>query len=259
MSDRECRDLNRGLTRNSPKKNKVYVKNGYIFGQKSICENENRENKPIISQESTFQQQKTQKPFQNKWFNEQVSIQSKHTTDCQMSSNKSSLSHLLQSNQTPCALQMQLEGSSLEESESDYEKHSTQNYDYDQTDWKQVKDKEYKYGYDKSDTDHPVYRTISLINGTINRMDLGEMKTRCKELNLDCNGKREAVKRRLKEYYKTEKLIQAGLLERKSSDERNSDFFIVIGKELIYQYPIIPQLLVTQLNFTVFSFDFIFL
>jgi len=39
------------------------------------------------------------------------------------------------------------------------------------------------------------------------------------------------VKRRLKEYYKTEKLIQAGLLERKSSDERNTDFFIVIDFE----------------------------
>ena len=61
-------------------------------------------------------------------------------------------------------------------------------------------------------------------------MDLSEMKSKCKELQLDCNGKREALKRRLKEYYKTEKLIQAGLLERKSSDERNSDFFVVIGR-----------------------------
>ncbi len=48
---------------------------------------------------------------------------------------------------------------------------------------------------------HPVYRELSRINGGINRMDLGELKRRCKELRLDCAGKREAVKRRLKVQY----------------------------------------------------------
>ena len=86
-----------------------------------------------------------------------------------------------------------------------------------------------QYNDSNYDTTHPVYRMISLLNGEINRMDLNQMKNRCKELTLDSNGKREAVKRRLKEYYKSEKLIEAGLLERKSNDERNSDFFIVVG------------------------------
>ena len=96
--------------------------------------------------------------------------------------------------------------------------------------WKDVPYNHHKHQSDQFHSTHPVYHTISLINGTINRMDLNQMKSRCKELNLDSNGKREAVKRRLKEYYKTEKLIDAGLLERKSSDERNSDYFVVVGK-----------------------------
>ena len=98
--------------------------------------------------------------------------------------------------------------------------------------WKDVAYNHHKHHSDQPHSTHPVYHTISLINGTINRMDLNQMKSRCKELNLDSNGKREAVKRRLKEYYKTEKLIDAGLLERKSSDERNSDYFVVVGKYL---------------------------
>ena len=231
MSDRECRDLSRGLVKKSPKKNKPHITNNYIFNNASIEENENSENKSIIAQRTTYSKQTSQKPFQNKWINERESTESKKTIDSNsVSAPINSISHLLQSNLTPSALQMQLESTTLSETDTEHEEYSSQNYDYGETEWKQVKQKD-KYHYEKTDTDHPVYRTISLINGTINRMDLGEMKTRCKELNLDCNGKREAVKRRLKEYYKTEKLIQAGLLERKSNDERNSDFFIVIGKQ----------------------------
>ena len=49
---------------------------------------------------------------------------------------------------------------------------------------------------------HPVYNDISLMNGRINRMNLHEMKTECKILRLDCHGKKETIKRRLKEYHK---------------------------------------------------------
>lgn len=58
-----------------------------------------------------------------------------------------------------------------------------------------------------------VYKEISLINGQINRMNLGELKNACKELKLDCYGRKDPLKRRLKEHYKVEKLVQAGLLE----------------------------------------------
>ena len=76
---------------------------------------------------------------------------------------------------------------------------------------------------------HPVYSEISYLNGQINRMDLCQMKQRCKELDLECNGKREAVKRRLKEHFKNAKLIEAGLV--KPRENRNVDYFIVIDFE----------------------------
>jgi len=80
-------------------------------------------------------------------------------------------------------------------------------------------------------TRHPVYSTISLINGKINRMDLNQLKTMCRQNNLSTFGKREAVIRRLKEYIKTEKLIEAGLLDRKATLVLNTDYFVVIDFE----------------------------
>ena len=44
-------------------------------------------------------------------------------------------------------------------------------------------------------------------------MSLGELKNKCKSLRLDCYGKRDPLKRRLKEHFKVEKLIEAGLME----------------------------------------------
>lgn len=47
-----------------------------------------------------------------------------------------------------------------------------------------------------------IYRELSLINGQINRMNLGELKNQCKSLKLDCYGRKDPLKRRLKEHYK---------------------------------------------------------
>ena len=74
-----------------------------------------------------------------------------------------------------------------------------------------------------------VYHRISEVNGTINRMDLSTMKKRCVDLNLHPMGKREAVKRRLKEYYKEKLLIEAGLVDPR--ENRNVDLFVVIDFE----------------------------
>ena len=74
-----------------------------------------------------------------------------------------------------------------------------------------------------------VYREISLLNGQINRMNLGQLKTQCKNLNLDCYGKKDPLKRRLKEHYKEKKLVEAGLLEPKA--KRNADYLLIIDFE----------------------------
>lgn len=67
--------------------------------------------------------------------------------------------------------------------------------------------------HNNSEFQDQVYKEISLINGQINRMNLGELKNACKDLKLDCYGRKDPLKRRLKEHYKVEKLVQAGLLE----------------------------------------------
>ena len=74
-----------------------------------------------------------------------------------------------------------------------------------------------------------VYHSISQVNGMINRMDLSTMKKRCVDLNLHPMGKREAVKRRLKEYYKETMLVEAGLIDPR--ENRNVDVFVVIDFE----------------------------
>ena len=81
----------------------------------------------------------------------------------------------------------------------------------------------------RPDDPENVYHQISLMNGQINRMDLSQMKHECRRLRLDTHGKREAVKRRLKEHHKREKLIESGLLKR--GENKNVDFFIVIDFE----------------------------
>merc|ERR1711971_261303 len=64
----------------------------------------------------------------------------------------------------------------------------------------------------RSSFDHPVYKDISRKNGLINRLDLSSMKRLCKEEGLDSTGKRDMVKQRLKQFYKTRLLREAGLL-----------------------------------------------
>jgi hypothetical protein len=61
-----------------------------------------------------------------------------------------------------------------------------------------------------------------------------QMRQRCKEVGLEPTGKREALKRRLKEHFKNEKLIEAGKLV--CFDERLSNF---AWKLLAYRYRVI--------------------
>ena len=76
--------------------------------------------------------------------------------------------------------------------------------------------------------DHPVYKDISRKNGLINRLDLSSMKRLCKEEGLDSTGKRDMVKQRLKQFYKTKLLREAGLLP---ASTRGYDRYLVVDFE----------------------------
>ena len=81
---------------------------------------------------------------------------------------------------------------------------------------------------DKTSFDHPVYKDISRKNGLVNRLDLSSMKRLCREEGLDSTGKRDMVKQRLKQFYKTRLLREAGLLP---ASTRGYDRYLVVDFE----------------------------
>lgn len=58
------------------------------------------------------------------------------------------------------------------------------------------------------DFSHPVYKEISLANGHINRMSKDELRIKLSELHLDTRGVKDVMKKRLKNHYKKQKLLQ---------------------------------------------------
>ncbi|XP_012672225.2 3'-5' exoribonuclease 1 [Clupea harengus] len=52
----------------------------------------------------------------------------------------------------------------------------------------------------------PVYKEIALANGHINRMNRDELRAKLSELKLDTRGVKDVLKKRLKSYYKKQKL-----------------------------------------------------
>ncbi|XP_032069528.1 3'-5' exoribonuclease 1 [Thamnophis elegans] len=58
-----------------------------------------------------------------------------------------------------------------------------------------------------SDFSDPIYKEISLTNGYINRMNREELRAKLAEFRLDTRGVKDVLKKRLKNYYKKEKLM----------------------------------------------------
>ncbi|XP_040579997.1 3'-5' exoribonuclease 1 [Lepeophtheirus salmonis] len=71
-----------------------------------------------------------------------------------------------------------------------------------------------------------IYQEISKLNGLVDQMTIQKVKNRCKDVKIDPRGHNYVVKRRLKEYYKREKLEEAGL-----AVNRNVHYFVVIDFE----------------------------
>ncbi|KAL7854165.1 hypothetical protein AOLI_G00210090 [Acnodon oligacanthus] len=59
------------------------------------------------------------------------------------------------------------------------------------------------------DFSDPVYKEIALANGAVNRMTRDELRAKCTELKLDTRGVKDVLKKRLKSYYKRQKLKQS--------------------------------------------------
>ncbi|XP_036385091.1 3'-5' exoribonuclease 1 isoform X2 [Megalops cyprinoides] len=57
----------------------------------------------------------------------------------------------------------------------------------------------------------PVYKEIALANGHINRMNKDELRAKLADLKLDTRGVKDVLKKRLKSYYKKQKLMQSVL------------------------------------------------
>jgi len=76
--------------------------------------------------------------------------------------------------------------------------------------------------------DHPVYKDISRKNGLINKADLSTLKRMCKEEGLESAGKRNLIQQRLKCYWKSKLLREAGLIKNAA---KGFEYFVVIDFE----------------------------
>ncbi|KAK2872607.1 hypothetical protein Q8A67_022504 [Cirrhinus molitorella] len=61
----------------------------------------------------------------------------------------------------------------------------------------------------QGDFSDPVYKEIAVANGAINRMSRDELRAKCAELKLDTRGVKDVLRKRLKSYYKKQKLMHS--------------------------------------------------
>ncbi|XP_053334645.1 3'-5' exoribonuclease 1 [Clarias gariepinus] len=79
-----------------------------------------------------------------------------------------------------------------------------------------------------ADFSDPVYKEISLANGAINRMNRDELCAKCADLKLDTRGVKDVLRKRLKNYYKKQKLKQSATV---GSDDLYYDYICVVDFE----------------------------
>ncbi|XP_046368295.2 3'-5' exoribonuclease 1-like isoform X1 [Haliotis rufescens] len=103
----------------------------------------------------------------------------------------------------------------------------------------------------------PVYKKLARLNGEINKMTKDQLKAKLTALKLDTNGVKEVLKRRLKNFYKKQKLMKARI---KTPGSTKYDYLVVIDFEATcerevddYQHEIIefPAILVDVAEMTI--------
>ncbi|XP_075060716.1 3'-5' exoribonuclease 1 isoform X2 [Mixophyes fleayi] len=81
-----------------------------------------------------------------------------------------------------------------------------------------------------SDFSDPVYKEIAFANGCVNRMSKDELKSKLIELKLDTRGVKDVLKKRLKNYYKKQKLTHT-LAKDSSNTDTYYDYICIIDFE----------------------------
>ncbi|XP_064128912.1 3'-5' exoribonuclease 1 [Loxodonta africana] len=76
-------------------------------------------------------------------------------------------------------------------------------------DGQETKEPEYTSS-NTSDFSDPVYKEIALTNGCINKMSKEELRAKLSEFKLETRGVKDILKKRLKNYYKKQKLMSKG-------------------------------------------------
>ena len=85
---------------------------------------------------------------------------------------------------------------------------------------------------EKEDYSHPAYKTLSKINGKINKMNMSELVKSLNELNMDTGGAKEVLVKRLKFHHRKETLARANIpLNPTSKKICEFDFVAVIDFE----------------------------
>ncbi|CAB1318315.1 unnamed protein product [Coregonus sp. 'balchen'] len=77
----------------------------------------------------------------------------------------------------------------------------------------------------------PVYKEIALANGHINRMNKDELRSKLAELKLDTRGVKDVMKKRLKNYYKKQKLSLMQSVTDGGPTDTYYDFICVVDFE----------------------------
>ncbi|MPC19030.1 3'-5' exoribonuclease 1 [Portunus trituberculatus] len=79
---------------------------------------------------------------------------------------------------------------------------------------------------------HPVYRELSILNGKINKLNVAQLKSHLRELNLETSGKKSVLQKRLKSHIGQQKLKESGK-EDETASHRNLyyDYYLVIDFE----------------------------
>lgn len=98
------------------------------------------------------------------------------------------------------------------------------------------------------DFSDPVYKEIAMTNGCINRMSKEELRAKLSEFKLETRGVKDVLKKRLKNYYKKQKLM----LKESNAVDSYYDYICIIDFEATCEEGTQPSSYMKLLSFLLF-------